>query len=125
MKLTLTFISVWFLCWHATALEALSITQEFLDQECRKIDIKVLGSDTAFAVRPAKVIIDYSCSDGTEAVEYEALHFLCPHRGPRAMAAAVYDVQGRTYLRDLEDNGNYRSVIKVEEIPTPTCDLPL
>ena len=108
-----------------TALDALAVTQDFLDHECRKIEVKVVGNDAPVGARPAKVIIDYSCSEIGQAVEYEALHYLCPHRGPRAIAAAVYDVQGQTYLRDMDESGNYRSVIKVEDIPTPSCDLPL
>jgi hypothetical protein len=110
---------------HLAAPLAMSVTQDYLDQECHKIDIKVLASDSWTASRPTRVIIAYTCSDLGQTVEYEALHFLCPHRGPKALAAAVYDVQSQTYLRDLEEGGNYRSVTKVEEIPTPSCDLPL
>jgi hypothetical protein len=110
---------------HFAAPVAISVTQDYLDQECRKTDIKVLASDGWVASRPTRLIIAYSCSDLTQAVEYEALHFICPHRGPKVLAAAVYDVQGKMYLRDLEETGNYKSVVKIDEIPTPSCDLPL
>lgn len=110
---------------HLAAPVAISVTQDYLDQECHKIDIKVFAGDASTVSRPTRVIIAYTCSDLGQTVEYEALHFLCPHRGPKALAAAVYDVQGQTYLRDLENGGNYRSVTKIEEIPTPSCDLPL
>jgi hypothetical protein len=113
------------LCLHLTALEALSVTQEFLDEECRKTDIRVVGTDPAMGTRPAKVIITYNCADTGQAVEYEALHFLCSYRGPHVIAAAVYDVQKQTYLRDIDASGNFRSVVKIDDIPTPSCDLPL
>lgn len=108
-----------------SALNAFPVTQEFLDGECRKTDIRVVGNDAAIGARPAKMIIGYTCSDLAEGVEYEALHFLCPHHGPKVLAAAVYDVQKQTYLRDLENAGNYHSVVKLDEIPMPSCDLPL
>jgi hypothetical protein len=113
------------LCLHLTALEALSVTQEFLERECRKTDIRVVGSDPAMGTRPGKVIITYNCAEIGQAVEYEALHFLCSYHGPKLIAAAIYDVQGQTYLRDPDESGNFRSVVKVDDIPTPSCDLPL
>jgi hypothetical protein len=103
----------------------LAVTQEFLDQECHKTDIRVVGSDASHFAKPAKVIIAYTCGEFGQTVEYESLHFICPHHGPRTIAAAVYDVQGQKYLTDVEQIGNYRSVVKLEEIPTPSCDLPL
>ena len=113
------------LCLHLTALEGLSVTQEFLDEECRKTDIRVVGSDPAMGTRPAKVIITYNCTDIGQTVEYEALHFLCSYHGPKVIPAAVYDVQRQTYLRDLDASGNFRSVVKIDDIPIPSCDLPL
>jgi hypothetical protein len=110
---------------HLAASTVIPVTQEYLDQECHKIDIKVLASDGWAASRPTRVIIAYTCSAIGQTVEYEAIHFLCPHRGPKVLAAAVYDVEGQKYLRDLEESGNYRSVTRIEEIPTPSCDLPL
>jgi hypothetical protein len=107
------------------ASNGLAVTQEFLDQECRKTDIRVVGTDAALSVKPAKLIIAYSCGEFGPTVEYESLHFICPHHGPRTIAAAVYDVQGQTYLRDMDEMGNYRSVVKLEEIQAPSCDLPL
>ena len=108
-----------------TPLDARSVTQEFLDQDCRKTDIRVIGTEATLGARPAKLIIGYTCNEHAQGVEYEALHFLCPHRGPKPVAAAVYDVHEQTYLSDLEDVGDYRTVVKLEEIPTPSCDLPL
>ena len=108
-----------------SALDAFSVTQEFLDHECRKTDIRVVGNEAAIGARPSRMIIGYTCSDTAETVEYEALHFLCPHRGPKVIAAAVYDVQEQRYLTDLENDGNYHSVVKLDDIPTPACDLPL
>ena len=69
--------------------------------------------------------IAYTCTTADQKVEYEALHFVCPHRGPRNVAAAVYDVEQQTFLTDREDAGNYRSVIRLDEIAQPACDLPL
>jgi hypothetical protein len=103
----------------------LAVTQEFLDQECRKTDIRVVGTDAGLSTKAAKLIIAYSCAEFGPSVEYESLHFICPHHGPRTIAAAVYDVQGQTYLRDMDEIGNYRSVVKLEEIQAPSCDLPL
>lgn len=104
---------------------AVAVTQEFLDQECRKTDIRVVASDTTVSAKPAKLIIAYSCGEFGPSVEYESLHFICPHHGPRTIAAAVYDVRGQTYLTDVDEIGNYRSVVKLEEIQPPSCDLPL
>jgi len=108
-----------------SGLDAFPVTQEFLDQECRKTDIRVVGSESTMGVRPAKMIVSYTCSDIAQNVEYEALHFLCPRHGPKVIAAAVYDVQEQRYLTDLENTGNYHSVVKLDEIPMPACDLPL
>jgi hypothetical protein len=108
-----------------TPFEARSVTQEFLDQDCRKTDIRVIGTEATLGARPAKLIIGYTCNEHAQGVEYEALHFLCPHRGPKSVAAAVYDVQEQTYLSDFEGTGDYRSVVKLAEISTPSCDLPL
>jgi hypothetical protein len=106
-------------------LNAFAVTQEFLDHDCGKSDIRVVGSDATIPARPAKLIIAYTCGEFGQTVEYESLHFICPHHGPRTIAAAVYDVQRQTYFADLEAVGNYRSPVKLEEIPTPSCDLPL
>ena len=109
----------------ASALQAAPLTQAYLDTACRKIDVKVLGTNEPLGSRPARVIIAYACNTSDQKVEYEALHFVCPHRGPRNVAAAVYDVEQQTFLTDREDAGNYRSVIRLDEIAQPACDLPL
>jgi hypothetical protein len=119
---TLTFGALWL---SASAVQAAPLTQAYLDTACRKIDIKVLSSNEPLASRPARVIIAYACSSVDQKVEYEALHYVCPHRGPRNVAAAVYDVEQQTFLTDREDGGNYRSVIRLDEIAQPSCDLAL
>ena len=119
---TLTVGALWL---SATALQAAPLTQAYLDTACRKIDVKVLGSNEPLGSHPARVIIAYACTTTDQKVEYEALHFVCPHRGPRNVAAAVYDVEQQTFLTDREDAGNYRSVIRLDEIAQPSCDLAL
>jgi hypothetical protein len=112
----------------ASASHAAPVTQAYLDTACRKTDVKVFGADEPLGSRPARVIIAYTCNTSDhpdQKVEYEALHFACPHRGPRNVAAAVYDVAQQTFLTDREEAGNYRSVIRLDEIALPACDLPL
>jgi hypothetical protein len=109
----------------ATAPHAAPITQAYLDTACRKIDVRVFGGDEPMGSRPARVIIAYACNTPDQIVEYEALHFVCPRQGPRNVAAAVYDVAQQTFFTDREEAGNYRSVIRLDEIGLPACDLRL
>lgn len=128
MKRMATLTLVGTLWLSASVSYAAPVTQTYLDTACSKINVKVFGADEPLSSRPARVIIAYACTTPNQTdqmVEYEALHFVCPQRGPRSVAAAVYDVAQQTFLTDREEAGNYRSVIRLDEIAPPACDLAL
>lgn len=103
---------------------AAPVTQKFLDTQCRKMSVQLVENNGQPGIGLARVFIAYACSNPNQ-IEYESLHYQCPGRGLRTLAAAVLDIGDKLILTDREERGNFRTAISADEIPMPLCDLPL